>query len=143
MRQALQKQLNLTPEWLPLEHARELAAIDRFLEQHPVTAELIWQDLRAGRAVSNKGAEGLSGEQVLRALLIKQQNGFSYRELSFHLADSNSYRTFCRLGMGQRPSKSVLAACIKAIRPETLEQIHRLVIGLARQQKIEDGACGV
>jgi transposase, IS5 family len=141
MRQALQKQLNLTPEWLPLEHARELAAIDRFLNKHPMMAELIWQDLRAGRAVSNKGAEGLSGEQVLRALLIKQQNGFSYRELSFHLADSNSYRTFCRLGMGQRPSKTVLAACIKAIRPETLEQIHRLVIGVARKQKIEDGAC--
>ena len=141
MRQALQKQLNLTPEWLPLEHARELSAIDQILEQQPQMAELIWQDLRAGRAVSNKGAEGLSGEQVLRALLIKQHNGFSYRELAFHLADSNSYRTFCRLGMGQRPSKTVLAACIKAIRPETLEKIHRLVLGVAFKKKIEDGAC--
>jgi len=141
MRQALQKQLNLTPEWLPLEHARELAAIDQILDQQPEMAELIWQDLRAGRAVSNRGAEGLSGEQVLRALLIKQHNGFSYRELAFHLADSNSYRTFCRLGLGQRPSKTVLAACIKAIRPETLEKIHRLVLGVAFKKKIEDGAC--
>jgi transposase, IS5 family len=141
MRQALQKQLNLTPEWLPLEHARELAAIDQILDQQPEMAELIWQDLRAGRAVSNRGAEGLSGEQVLRALLIKQHNGFSYRELAFHLADSNSYRTFCRLSMGQRPSKTVLAACIKAIRSETLEKIHRLVLGVAFKKKIEDGVC--
>jgi IS5 family transposase len=141
MRQALQKQLNLTPAWLPLEHARELAAIDRILDQHPEIAELICQDLRAGRVVRNKGAEGLSAGQILRALLIKQHNSFSYRELAFHLADSNSYRTFCRLGLGQRPSKTVLAACIKAIRPETLEKIHRLVLGIAFKKKIEDGAC--
>jgi len=141
MRQALQKQLNLTPAWLPLEHARELAAIDRILDQHPEMAELICQDLTAGRVVRNKGAEGLSAEQILRALLIKQHNSFSYRELSFHLADSNSYRTFCRLGLGQRPSKTVLAACIKAIRPETLEKIHRLVLGIAFKRKIEDGGC--
>ena len=141
MRQALQKQLNLTPAWLPLEHARELAAIDRILDQHPEMAELICQDLTAGRVVRNKGAEGLSAEQILRALLIKQHNSFSYRELSFHLADSNSYRTFCRLGLGQRPSKTVLAACIKAIRPETLEKIHCLVLGIAFKRKIEDGGC--
>jgi len=141
MRQALQKQLNLTPSWLPLEHARELAAIDRILDQHPEIAELICQDLRADRVVGNKGAEGLSAEQILRALLIKQHNSFSYRELSFHLADSNSYRTFCRLGLGQRPSKTVLAACIKAIRPETLEKIHRLVLAIAFKRKIEDGGC--
>jgi len=141
MRQALQKQLNLTPAWLPLEHARELAAIDRILDQHPEMAELICKDLRAEQVVGNKGAEGLSAEQILRALLIKQHNSFSYRELAFHLADSNSYRTFCRLGLGQRPSKTVLAACIKAIRPETLEKIHRLVLGVAFKKKIEDGAC--
>jgi len=141
MRQALQKQLNLTPAWLPLEHARELAAIDRILDQHPEIAELICQDLRADRVVGNKGAEGLSAEQILRALLIKQHNSFSYRELAFHLADSNSYRTFCRLGLGQRPSKTVLAACIKAIRPETLEKIHGVVLGIALKKKIEDGAC--
>src|SRR5206468_1648813 len=40
-----------------------------------------------------------------------------------------------------RPSKTVLAACIKAIRPETLEKIHRLVLGVACKKKIEDGAC--
>ena len=141
MRQALQKQLNLTPAWLPLEHARELAAIDRILDQHPEMAELICQDLRAERVVGNKGAEGLRAEQILRALLIKQHNSFSYRELAFHLADSNSYRTFCRLGLGQRPSKTVLAACIKAIRPETLEKIHGVVLGIALKKKIEDGAC--
>src|SRR5215212_868648 len=60
MRQARQKQLNLTPEWLPLEHARELQAIDRVLKQNPAVAELIWRDLSGGRVVKNEGAEGMS-----------------------------------------------------------------------------------
>jgi transposase, IS5 family len=141
MRQARQKQLNLTPPWIPLEHASELAAIDRILDETAAIAELVWRDLNADRAVKNAGAEGMSAEQVLRALLVKQLNGFSYRELAFHLADSTSYRTFCGLSMGQRPSKTMLAACIKAIRSETLEQINRLVVGVADEKKIEDGGC--
>jgi IS5 family transposase len=140
MRQARQKQLNLTPPWLPLDHASELAAIDRVLDEKPAISELVWRDLNADRAVKSAGAEGVSAEQVLRALLIKQLNGFSYRELAFHLADSASYRTFCRLSLGQRPSKTMLAACIKAVRYETLEQINRVVVGVANERKIEDGA---
>ena len=140
MRQARQKQLNLTPPWLALAHASELAAIDRLLDASPAMAEFIWRDLKAERVVKNAGAEGLSAEQVLRALIVKQLNGFSYRELAFHLADSTSYRTFCGLSLGQRPSKTVLAACIKAIRYETLEQINRVVVGVADGKKIEDGA---
>lgn len=139
MRQARQKQLNLTAPWLPLEHASELAAIDGILNQVPAAAELIWQDLKADRALKKAGAEGMSAEQVLRVLMVKQMNGFSYRELTFHLADSTSYRSFCRLSLGQRPSKTMLARCIKAIQSETLEQINRLVVGVADEKKIEHG----
>jgi IS5 family transposase len=140
MRQARQKQLNLTPEWLPMEHARELQAMGQVLDQNPAIAELVWQDLKAERVVSEDGAEGLSAEQILRALIVKQLNGFSYRALAFHLVDSTSYRTFCGLGLGQRPSKTVLAACIKTIRHETIEQINRILVGVAGTKKIEDGA---
>jgi IS5 family transposase len=80
----------------------------------------------------------VSAEVALRALLIKQMNNFSYRELAFHLADSQTYRTFCRLGIGESaPSKSALAASIKAIRPETLEAIHRLLLGAPAAQHVE------
>jgi IS5 family transposase len=139
MRQARQKQLNVTPEWLPMEHARELQAMGRVLDQNPAIAELVWQDLKAERVVNDDGAEGLSAEQILRTLIIKQLNGFSYRALAFHLVDSTSYRTFCGFGLGQRPSKTVLAACIKTIRHETIEQINRILVGVAGSKKIEDG----
>jgi IS5 family transposase len=139
MRQARQTQLNLDSNWLTLDHAKELRAIAGLLDEHPTVAELVWQDLAPKGLLSDTGAQGLSAEQVLRALLIKQLNGFSYRVLAFHLADSATYRKFCQLAWYQSPSKSVLAACFKAIRAETIEQINRLLVGIAQKKKIEDG----
>lgn len=139
MRQARQKQLNLVSDWLAFDHAKELQAIAGLLDEHPMVADLVWQDLAPKGLLNDTGAQGLSAEQVLRALLIKQLNGFSYRVLAFHLADSVTYRRFCQLAWQQQPSKSVLAACIKAIRAETLEKINRLVVGIAEEKKIEDG----
>ena len=142
MRQARQKQLNLVTDWLAFDHAKELQAIAGLLDEHPMVAELVLQDL-ALRVLKDAGAEGLSAEQILRALIIKQLNGFSYRELAFHLADSVTYRSFCQLGWYQRPSKSVLASCIKAIRAETLEKINRLLVGVAREKNVERGSMGL
>jgi IS5 family transposase len=139
MRQAHQKQLNLVADWLAFDHAKELQAIAGLLGEHPTIADLVWQDLAPQGLLKDAGAEGLSAEQVLRALLVKQLNGFSYRELAFHLADSVTYRRFCQFGWHQGPSKSTLASCIKAIRAETLENINRLLVGIAGKKKIEDG----
>ena len=77
---------------------------------------------------------------MLRALVVKQMHGFSYRALAFHLADSRTYRSFCRLGWSDpEPSKSALAAAIKAVRAETVEGIHRGLLAMAAAQKIESG----
>ena len=141
MREARTTQPSLIGTWLPLEHAKELQTISRLLDEHPTIEELVLQDLQAatGRgAVEVGGPRGVSAEVALRALIIKQMNGFSYRELAFHLADSQSYRTFCRLGItDQTPSKSALAASIKAIHAETLEAIHRILVGGAAAKTIE------
>lgn len=139
MRQARQKQLNLDSNWLAFEPAKELQAIAGLLDEHPTVANLIWQDLAPKGLLNDTGAQGLSAEQVLRALIIKQLNGFSYRELAFHLTDSVTYRRFCQLGWNQVPSKSALASCIKAIRMETLEKTNRVLVGIAQNKKIEDG----
>jgi IS5 family transposase len=67
-------------------------------------------------------------------------NGFSCEELAFHLADSRSYRAFCRLGIGDgAPSKSALQRDIKKLRPETLEKINRALVELAVSKRIEHG----
>ncbi len=142
MRQAYQTQPKLRESWLDLDHARELKTISDLLDLEPRISELILRDLQAasGGPRARTGAGGMTAEQVVRALLIKQMNGFSYRELAFHLADSRTYRTFCRLGIAETtPSKSTLAANIKALRAETLEQVHRLILSIAEATGVEKG----
>lgn len=48
------------------------------------------------RRVKNRhcGAQGMTAEQVLRAAITKQIEGFSYEALAFHLIDSRTYRNF-------------------------------------------------
>lgn len=142
MREARKLQPTLRETWLDLDHAKELEAISRVLDDNPKIAELVWQDLQdaGGSKQTNRGVGGLSGDQVVRILVIKQMNGFSYRELAFHLADSRSYQTFCRLGITDKiPTRSTLHANLKALRPATLEAINRLLVGIAEQAKVETG----
>jgi IS5 family transposase len=142
MREARKIQNSLPETWLDLAHAKELEAMSGVLDDNPTVAELVLQDLRAAShsPQANCGAGGLSAEQVLRALVVKQMNGFSYRELAFHLADSRSYRTFCRFGITDKvPTKSSLNANLKALQPATLEAINRVFVGAAQEAKVETG----
>jgi IS5 family transposase len=135
-----QDQLSLTRPPIDHPHAEELEQISGILFQNPRMAELVGQDLVRGVAQPHTGARGLSGDQVLRALLVKQMTGFSYEELAFHLADSVTYRGFCGFGaLETTPSRSALAANIKKVRPETLEAIQRLVVRFAVAAGIEKG----
>lgn len=142
MRQAYQVQAALSEKWLELDHAKELETISRLLDDDRQIYELALRDLRPANGADGQesGARGLTAEQVVRALLVKQMNGFSYRELAFHLADSRTYQTFCRLPIcGSSPQKSALAANIKALRPETLEAIHHRIVELAFHEGVEQG----
>jgi IS5 family transposase len=141
MRVSLSDQLPLVPQFGDHEHMRELEAMSRLLDAHPEATEWVLADLLAGDIRDDKGREGLSGEQALRATLLKQLNGYSYDELAFHLADSLSYRAFCRIGYERTkmPSASTLQRDIKKIRPETMEAINRLLVADAEERKIENG----
>ena len=132
------EQLSLTQPWIEHSHARELATISRMLDEEGGIAERVGQDLTRGVNNPGTGARGMSGDQVLRVMLVKQMNGFSYEELHFHLIDSASYRTFCRFGVLEDvPAKSTLAENVKKVRAETLEEINRLLV--KREAKAKNG----
>ena len=140
MRKSRSFQPNLTYQWLELDHAKELQALSELLDQHPKIAELILQDL-SGEALDQTGACGMTADQVFRALLLKQMESWSYSELHFHLTDSQTFRTFCRLSFAQKvPAKSTLAGNIKKIRFETLEAINQMIVLEAQQRGIERGS---
>lgn len=138
MRRFREVQLSLRPQWGAHQHSRELAGVARILEELPGLGGMVQRDLLDGRC-SRVGRPGLDGDQVLRIAVLKQIHGLSYRELEFHLQDSNAFRAFVGLGFDEKPSFRTLQDNVKRIRPETWEEIHRSLVGFARDEGIERG----
>jgi len=140
MRKKNQKQMPLMPSEIEHPRAKDLDRISGILDSIPTTTEMVLQDLTHGVKNRHSGAEGMTAEQVLRAAIIKQTEGFSYEELAFHLIDSRTYRNFCRIGITHKGFKrSALCKNIKAISPETWESINRLLAAYGDDKKIEKG----
>ena len=140
MRKKIQDQLPIVYPFIAHEHARELRRISDLLDQIPMAATLVYDDLVAHEPDVSTGRPGLSGDEVLRLLILKQMNGFSYEELAFHLADSRCYRAFCGFGIDEKsPGRSSLQENIKRVQPRTLEVINRLVLASAAELKVEKG----
>ena len=140
MRRTIQPQLPIVHPHFEHEHTLELQVISMILDEEKESVALVYADLTRHGAKTDTGREGMTAEQVLRCIVIKQMNGFSYEELAFHLADSRSYRTFCRFGIGDKtPKKPTLQRNIKRVRPETMEAINRILVRRARKEGIEKG----
>jgi IS5 family transposase len=140
MRKMSKKQMPLMPQSLDHPRTAELDAISRILEASPTISDLAMQDLCRGVAKCQAGANGMSAEQVVRAAIIKQMFEFSYQDLAFHLIDSVSLRRFCLIGIGDKEfRKSVLCKNIKALSPQTWEEINRCVVQYAKDNGIEKG----
>lgn len=93
-----------------------------------------------GKKSAERGRGAMSPMQVCRVVLIKQAYGFSYRDLEFHLVDSQTFRTFCRFGAFERtPKKSALQRDYNAISADTLAAINRACLGEAIARGVEAG----
>ncbi len=100
MRKARIQQLPLAEATTDHPKAKELAKISEILDHNSSIYDLVLQYL--GDHDNNAtGARGMTAEQVVRSAVIKQMEGYSYRALSFHLADSRAYIWFCRIGFGK------------------------------------------
>jgi len=135
--------MSLVPGPIAHPHARELAKMSEVLDQIPETVALVHADLlqRNGKPVDpTKGRDGLTAEQVLRALIVKQMNSFSYEELSFHLNDSVTYRSFCRIGFEDGAITTArLKVNLKRVKADTLEAINRKLVLFAAANGVEEG----
>ena len=138
MRKNRENQLPLSPSWPDHRLARELESISEILDQNPSISDLVLHDL-CDKVSSKNGARGMTAEQVLRCALIKQTHQFSYQKLAFHLADSQSFRIFCRLPYGFTPSKSTLQENISRIEASTWQALNRVLVSWAGEKGLEKG----
>jgi IS5 family transposase len=139
MRQERTVQASIFDLFASHEIGQELKAMSQWLDDNRDVLGLVARDLRR-TGIKSTGRQGLSAEAVLRCALLKQYRQLSYQELAFHLEDSASFRAFARLPWSWSPKKSVLQRTISAIRPQTWEEINRILLSSARQAKLEDGA---
>jgi transposase, IS5 family len=140
MQKMIEPQMPLVQGKVDHRCAEEIAAISEILDEEPAIVHLVYADLGARGVRMDLGRRALSAEQIVRALLVKQMCGLTYEELSFQLADSATLRTFCRIGIGDpTPTRSALHRSIKALSPETLEAINKVLIARAVKQGLEPG----
>lgn len=140
MRKKSQKQMSLNPANVNHPHAKLLEDMGRLLDDNPIITDMVFKDLTKGQILKRTGAEGMSAEQVLRAAVVKQLEGFSYEDLAFHLIDSTCYRNFCRIPYFHKGfKKSSLCSNIKSISAETWEAINRILMANAEDRGIEKG----
>jgi hypothetical protein len=85
MRSSRVRHLPLTAPRSAHARAKELADIDRQPESTPRLAELVAADLpQAKGASADTGRPGLTGDQVLRASIVRSLEGCSDADLGFH-----------------------------------------------------------
>jgi IS5 family transposase len=140
MREENHQQMPLTDVGINHPRAMELKGISRILDENAIINKMVLQDLTRGAKTSDSGAGGMSAEQVVRAGLVKQMEGCSYRELEFHIVDSRSYCDFLRIGVVHKGfKKSALCSNIKAISGESWEAINRILMAYGEDRGIEKG----
>jgi IS5 family transposase len=138
MRQKSIKQMNIFHASFKKDIGKELEVMSNILDATPKVLDWVFKDL-VGSSQYGVGRNGLTAEQVLRCGILKQYRNLSYEELAFHLEDSQSFRAFSRLEMGQYPSGSTLQENIKALKEETWEHINQLVTGYGEEKGFEKG----
>jgi len=94
MRKARIQQLPLAEATPDHPKAKELAKISEILDCNNNIYQLALQDF--GQADNNAGANGMTAEQIIRAAIIKQMEGYSYRQLAFHLADHSRNQLYSK-----------------------------------------------
>jgi len=141
MRKKNQKQLPILEPVSDHPQAKELEAISIIIDKNQSACDNILKDLNKGKILkSNKGACGMSADQILRAAIVMQMFDFTYDDLAFHISDSSTLRRFCRIGIGEKGfKKSALNSNIKRISDETWESIFREFLGYAEKENIEKG----
>ena len=86
-----------------------------------------------------RGRAGTPAEVVLRLLVLKHVRNWSYGSLEREVKANLVYRLFTRIGAEKAPDAKTLGKIALALGPEVIEQIHRRLLALAKENKVVRG----
>ncbi len=111
------------------DYRQEYKAVDEILDRHPEILRLVHGDLaKLSKGSSRRGRKAdFTSENLLRAILVMQREGFDYREASIRIAESETLQNFCRLIKKRTIDFTLLNKAFSALRPETWEAINQML----------------
>jgi transposase, IS5 family len=109
----------------------ELAEIDAYLDDERFIAP--WRALFSKRL----GRPSVPVDTLLRLLYLKHRYGLGYESLCHEVADSISWRRFCRIGLDRPvPHPTTLVKLVRRAGPNTVGQLNSALLGKLRQDKL-------
>jgi IS5 family transposase len=121
------------------EYREEYKVIGEILDQGPEILEMAHRDLdRLSKATSRRGRKAdFTSENLFRAILVMQREGFDYREASIRISESETLQNFCRLMKKSTIDFTLLNKAYGALQPETWEMMnHVLALGAVADEVI-------
>lgn len=116
-----------------------LQAISDLLVEQEEMIEHVRRDLERGLKNPATGRNGLTPEQVLRALVLKQVKNWDYRELRERIADGYTLRSFTAFLSQPVPKHDAFNRAFNRLTPETLRMVNELLVQTAVKLGVEDG----
>lgn len=81
----------------------------------------------------NRGRKQTPAEVVLRMLVLKHANNWSFEETEHQVRVNVVCREFARVGLGKVPDAKVIAKIAKLLAPEVVARIHERIVEMARE----------
>jgi transposase, IS5 family len=127
-------QITLWELLLPEEAKRlpaELARVDAYLDDECFIAP--WRALFDRRL----GRPSVPVDTLLRLLYLKHRYGLGYESLCREVADSLSWRRFCRIGLDRPvPHPTTLVKLVRRAGPEVIEQLNQALVAKLAVDKL-------
>lgn len=121
----------------------EYKSVSEVLDNHPEILDAVHEDLKKlSKASESKGKRrgrkaSFTSENLFRAILVMQREGFDYREASVRIAESETLQWFCSLLKKPTMDFSLLNKAFCAIQPETWTLINQsLALGALENETI-------
>jgi IS5 family transposase len=112
----------------------ELARVDAYLDDECFIAP--WRALFDRRL----GRPSVPVDTLLRLLYLKHRYGLGYESLCREVADSISWRRFCRIGLDRPvPHPTTLVKLVRRAGPEVIEQLNQVLLAKLATGKLLRG----